>query len=53
VRNNDWKIIAREILLEVYGASIANLSATGKRGSRPGIDCNLLKGLHGKNGHNL
>ncbi|XP_067210839.1 putative uncharacterized protein DDB_G0291812 isoform X2 [Linepithema humile] len=43
---NDWKILVRETLLDVYGASIVNYSATGKRGSRPGIDYKLFKGLH-------
>lgn len=44
---NDWKILIRETLLDVYGASIVNYSAPGKRGSRPGIDYKLFKGLYG------
>lgn len=45
--NNDWKILVREILLEVYGKNIANYSATGTRGDRPGIDYQLFKGMRG------
>lgn len=44
---NDWKIIARETLLEIYGSSIANYSATGKRSGRPGIDFRIFKGILG------
>lgn len=33
--DRDWKVLVRETLLEVYGSSIANYSATGKRGKRP------------------
>lgn len=46
--DNDWRILVRETLLDVYGKSIANYSATGRRGSRPGIDIHLFKGLFGK-----
>lgn len=46
--DDDWKILVRETLLEVYGKSIANYSATGRRGSRPGIDSQLFQGLFGK-----
>lgn len=45
--NDDWKILVRETLLEVYGNSIANYSVTGKRGNRPAIDSQLFKGIQG------
>lgn len=41
----DWKKLVRETLLEVYGESITNYSATGKRGSRPAISAILFKAL--------
>ena len=43
-----WRVIVREVLLEIYGNTIANYSATGKRGDRPGIHPMLFKGLFGK-----
>lgn len=36
--NKDWKIMARETLLDIYSSSIANYLATGKRTNRPAID---------------
>lgn len=41
----DWKKLVRETLLEVYGESITNYSATGKRGARPAISAILFKAL--------
>ncbi|XP_071653355.1 uncharacterized protein [Temnothorax longispinosus] len=41
----DWKMLVRETLLEVYGESITNYSATGKRGARPAINAILFKAL--------
>lgn len=46
--DNNWKVLVRETLLEVYGSSIANYSATGKRGKRPPIARQLFNGLFGK-----
>ena len=43
-----WRVIVREVLLEIYGNTIANYSATGNRGDRPGIHPMLFKGLFGK-----
>ncbi|XP_033231778.1 uncharacterized protein LOC117182782 [Belonocnema kinseyi] len=40
-----WRIITREVLLEVYGNTLANYSATGKRGGRQSINPMLFKGL--------
>ena len=31
------KIITREVLLEIYGSTLGNYSATGKRGERQAI----------------
>lgn len=41
----DWKIFVREALLEVYGETIHNYSATGKRGARPAINAVFFKAL--------
>lgn len=46
--NKDWKIMVREVILDIYGSSIANYSATGKRTNRPAIDHMLFKGVLGK-----
>ena len=46
-----WKIVVREVLLEVYGHTIANYVAKGKRGKKgekPSINPLLLKGLFRK-----
>ena len=43
-----WKIVVREVLLEVYGHTIANYTAKGKRGVRPAINPTLFKGLFRK-----
>ncbi|XP_077257502.1 uncharacterized protein LOC143894753 [Temnothorax americanus] len=43
--HHDWKVLVRETLLEVYGLSIANYSATGKRGTRQPINRQLFNGL--------
>ena len=43
-----WKIIVREVLLEVYGHTISKYVAKGKRGKKgekPPINPLLLKGL--------
>lgn len=40
-----WKIITKETLLEIYGGTLGNYSATGKRGKRPPIHHGLFKGL--------
>ncbi|KAK0072723.1 hypothetical protein PV325_010924, partial [Microctonus aethiopoides] len=43
----DWKVIVREALLEVYGGSIKNYSATGSRSnSRPAINPQLFKAIY-------
>ena len=42
-----WKIITREILLEIYGNTLGNYSATGRRGERQAIHPQLHKGLFG------
>ena len=47
-QSEKWKVIFREVLLEIYGNTIANYSATGKLGERPGIYPMLFKGLFGK-----
>ena len=44
----DWKIIVKEVLLEVYGKTLANYSASGVRSCRPAINPLLFKGLFGK-----
>ncbi|EZA61818.1 hypothetical protein X777_09610, partial [Ooceraea biroi] len=41
----DWKKLVRETLVEVYGESITNYSAIGKRGARPAISAILFKAL--------
>ncbi|XP_051168796.1 uncharacterized protein LOC127286417 [Leptopilina boulardi] len=42
-----WKILVREVLLEVYGANLKNFCALGKRGSlRPPINHQLFVGLY-------
>jgi len=41
----DWKIMVREVILNIYDSNIANYSATGKRTNRPAIDHMLFKGL--------
>jgi len=46
--DQDWKVLVRETLLEVYGSNIGNYSATGKRGNRPPINRQLYNGLFGK-----
>lgn len=47
--NNDWKIIVRETLLDVYGNGMVHFSATGKgSNSRPAINKKLFDGLLGK-----
>ena len=43
-----WKIVVREVLLEVYGHTIANYTAKGKRAVRPAINPTLFKGLFRK-----
>ena len=44
-----WKIVVREVLLEVYGHTIANYyTAKGKHGVRPAINPTLFKGLFRK-----
>ncbi|KAK0078390.1 hypothetical protein PV326_009382, partial [Microctonus aethiopoides] len=44
---SDWKILIREALLEVYGGTIINYSATGSRSnSRPPINAQLFKALY-------
>ena len=43
-----WKIIVREVLLEVYGHTITKYVAKGKRGKKPSINPLLLKGLFRK-----
>ncbi|XP_074115783.1 uncharacterized protein LOC141538300 [Cotesia typhae] len=45
IRKNNWKIIVKETLLEIYGSSIVNYSAKGQRGERPAIDSDVFKGL--------
>lgn len=45
--DDNWTIIVRETLLEVYGNSISQFSATGKRGFRTKIDPRIFKGLFG------
>lgn len=40
----DWKKLVRQTLIEVYGESITNYSATGKR-TRPAINAVLFKAL--------
>ncbi|KAK0158080.1 hypothetical protein PV327_011148, partial [Microctonus hyperodae] len=42
----DWRQLVREVLLDVYGSSLSNYSATGKKSSRPGINHQLFKGLY-------
>ena len=44
----DWKNIVEKVLLEVYGKTLANYSASGIRGRRPPINHLLFKGLFGK-----
>ncbi|KAK0078847.1 hypothetical protein PV326_009098 [Microctonus aethiopoides] len=45
--DHGWHTLVRETLLEVYGNSISQFSATGKRGFRPRIDSRIFKGLFG------
>lgn len=45
--NDRWKAITREILLDIYGSSLKNYSALGKRGANPKIYPPLFKGLFG------
>ncbi|XP_043463804.1 probable serine/threonine-protein kinase clkA [Leptopilina heterotoma] len=40
------KIIVKKTLIEVYGDSLKNYSATGVRSSRPGIDWRIFKSLY-------
>lgn len=47
-RDQDWRQMVREVLLDVYGKSLSNYSATGKKSKRPGINHQLFKGLYGK-----
>ena len=50
--NKDWKIMVREVILDMYGSNIANYSATGKRTNRSAIDIHMLfKGLFDKYSH--
>ena len=42
-----WKMITGEILLEIYGNTSGNYSATGRRGERHAINPQLHKGLFG------
>ncbi|KAK0165683.1 hypothetical protein PV328_004183 [Microctonus aethiopoides] len=42
----DWKVLTREVLVDVYGSALGNYCATGKRGKKPPINRELLKGLH-------
>lgn len=46
--DDKWKILVREVLLEIYGHTIANYSAKGQRGGRTPINPLLLKGLFRK-----
>ncbi|KAK0074523.1 hypothetical protein PV326_012378 [Microctonus aethiopoides] len=41
-----WRYLVREVLQQVYGNSIANHSATGKRSRFPHIDHRLYQGLY-------
>lgn len=44
----DWKCLVKEILLEVYGKNIAQLSVKGKKGTtKPAMNCELLAAVHG------
>ncbi|KAK0074889.1 hypothetical protein PV326_012080, partial [Microctonus aethiopoides] len=45
--DDNWTIIVRETLLEVYGNSISQFSATGKRRFRTKIDPRIFKRLFG------
>ncbi|KAK0170473.1 hypothetical protein PV327_011420 [Microctonus hyperodae] len=45
-RDQDWRQLVREVLLDVYGSSLSNYSATGKKSKRPGINHQLFKGLY-------
>ncbi|KAK0077399.1 hypothetical protein PV325_003995, partial [Microctonus aethiopoides] len=49
----DWKVLTREVLVDVYGSALGNYCATGKRGKKPPINRELLKGLHGMNFINI
>ncbi|KAK0175021.1 hypothetical protein PV327_008806 [Microctonus hyperodae] len=40
--------IGREVLIDVYGSTLGNYSVTGKRGGKPLINQELLKGFHGR-----
>ena len=46
--DDKWKIVVREVLLEVYGHTIANYTAKEKRGVRSAINPTLFKGLFRK-----
>ena len=45
--NNDWSIIVREFLIEVYKNDLSKFSATGKRMARPPIDQRILAATEG------
>ncbi|CAG5093241.1 Protein of unknown function [Cotesia congregata] len=42
----DWRILVKEALLEIYGDSLKNYSAKGRRGGSPGINTELYRALY-------
>ena len=46
-KDQNARPLARETLLDIYGASIRKYSSTGKRANRPAIDSKLFDGLLG------
>ncbi|CAG5075367.1 Protein of unknown function [Cotesia congregata] len=45
VCRNDWNLMIKETLEDIYGSNLFKYCAKGKTGKHPGIDPNLFKGL--------